>query len=81
MITRNCFEAKLSHRSDLLVETEEREAKPRWLDCVKALQNARQQAVIVTELMKNPQAQWQNVFSTVKTNQDYSLWQKFLCMD
>ena len=63
---------------DLLIETEKREAKPRWLDRVKALQGVRQQAEIVTELMKNPQAQQQDVFSIEETAQDKSMWQKLL---
>ena len=63
---------------DLIIETEKRECKPRWMDRVKALEGVRQQAEIVTELMKNPQAEQQNVFSIEETVQEKSMWQKFL---
>ena len=65
---------------DLIIETEKREAKPRWLERVKALEGVRQQAEIVTELMKNPPAQGQQqyVFSIEETVQEKSMWQKFL---
>ena len=63
---------------DLIIETEKRERKPRWMDRVKALEGVRQQAEIVTELMKNPQAQQQNVFSIEETAHEKSIWQKFL---
>ena len=63
---------------DLIIETEKREHKPRWMDRVKALEGVRQQAEIVTQLMKNPQAQQQNVFSIEETAQEKSMWQKFL---
>ena len=42
---------------DLIIESEKCEAKPRWLDRVQALESVRQQAEILTKLMKNPQAQ------------------------
>ena len=61
---------------DLLIETEKREAKPRWLDRVKALEGVRQQAMIVSELMKNPKGQQQNVFNVEETAQDKSWWKK-----
>ena len=61
---------------DLLIESEKREAKPRWLDRVKALEGVRQQAVIVSELMKSPKARQQNVFSVEETAQDKSIWKK-----
>ena len=54
---------------DLIIETEKRECKPRWMDRVKALEGVRQQAEIVTQLMKNPQAQQQDVFSIEETAQ------------
>ena len=60
---------------DLIIEAEKREAKPRWLERVQALKGVRQQAEIVTKLMKNPQVQQQNVFSIV---QEKSMWQTFL---
>ena len=63
---------------DLIIETEKREAKPRWLERVQALESVRHQAVIVTELMKNPQGQQQFVFSIEETTQEKSMWQKFL---
>ena len=62
---------------DLIIETEKHECKPRWMNRVKALEGVRQQAVIVTELMKNPQAQQQNVFS-IEVEETKSMWQKFL---
>ena len=61
---------------DLLIETEKCEAKPRWLDRVKALEGVGQQAMIVSELMKNPKGQQQNVFSVEETAQDKSWWKK-----
>ena len=63
---------------DLLIETEKREAKPRWLERVQALEGVRQQAEIVTKLMKNPQSQQQDVFSIKEIAQEKSMWQKFL---
>ena len=42
---------------DILIESEKREAKPRYLDRVKALEGVRKQAEIVSELMKNPKGQ------------------------
>ena len=63
---------------DLIIETEKRDCKPRWMNRVKALEGVRQQAVIVTELMKNPQAQQQDIFSIEETAQEKSMWQKFL---
>ena len=63
---------------DLIIETEKREHKPHWMDRVKALEGVRQQAEIVTQLMKNPQSQQQYVFSTEETPQEKSQWQKFL---
>ena len=63
---------------DLMMESEKREAKPRWLDRVKALKDVRQQAEIVNELMKNPHAQQQNVFSIEETEREKSMWQKYL---
>ena len=63
---------------DLIIESEKREAKPHWMDRVKALEGVRQQAKIVTELMKNPQGQQQYVFSIEETPQEKSMWQKFL---
>ena len=39
---------------DLIIETEKREAKPRWLDRVRALEGVQQQAKIVTKLIENP---------------------------
>ena len=64
---------------DLLIESEKHEAKPHWLDRVKALKGVRQQAVIVTELMKNPHTQQhQNVFNIEETAQEKNMWQKLL---
>ena len=63
---------------DLLIETEKREAKPHWMDRVQALESVRHQAVIVAELMKNPQAQQQDVFSIEETPLETSMWQKLL---
>ena len=63
---------------DLLIETEKREAKPRRLEHVKALEGVRQQAEIVTELMKIPQSQQQDMFSIEETAQEKAMWQKFL---
>ena len=63
---------------DLIIETEKREAKPRWMERVQALKDVRQQAEIVAELMKNPEAQQQNVFSIEETAQEKSMWLNFL---
>ena len=63
---------------DLLIESEKQEAKPRWLDRVKALEGVRQQAEIVTELMKNPHTQQQNVFNIEETAQEKNMWRKLL---
>ena len=63
---------------NLLIESEKREAKPRWLDRVKALEGVRQQAVIVSELMKSPKGRQQNVFCVEETAQDKSIWRKIL---
>ena len=63
---------------DLLIETEKHEAKPHWMDRVQALESIRHQAVIVAELMKNPQAQQQDVFSIEETPPETSMWQKLL---
>ena len=63
---------------DLLIESEKQEAKPRWLDHVKALEGVRQQAEIVTELIKNPHTQQQNVFNIEETAQEKNMWQKLL---
>ena len=63
---------------DLLIESEKREAKPCWMDRVKALDDVRQQTMIVAKLMQIPQAQQQNVFSIEETAQEKAMWQKFL---
>ena len=67
---------------DILIESEKREAKPRWLDRVKALEGVRQQAQIVTELKKNPKCQQQSFFSIEDSPQDSpqekSMWKKII---
>ena len=63
---------------DLLIETEKHEAKPHWMDRVQALESVRHQAVIVAELIKDPQAQQQDVFSIEETPLETSMWQKLL---
>ena len=63
---------------DLLIETEKHEAKPHWMGRVQALESVRHQAVIVAKLMKNPQAQQQDVFSFEETQLETSMWQKLL---
>ena len=63
---------------DLIIEAEKHEAKPRWLDRVQALESVRQQAEILTKLMKNPQAQQQDVFSIEETVQGKNMWQTLL---
>ena len=48
------------------------------MDRVQALESVRHQAAIVAELMKNPQAQQQDVFSIEETPLETSIWQKLL---
>ena len=56
---------------DLIIESEKREAKPRWLERVQVLECVRQQAEIITMSMKTPpQAQQQYLFSIEETVQE-----------
>ena len=67
---------------DILIESEKREAKPRWLERVQALEGVRQQAEIVSELKKNPKRQQNSFFSIEDSPQDspqeQSMWKKIL---
>ena len=57
---------------DLLIESEKREAKPRWLECVQALEGLQKHAKIV--LMKNPKGQQHSSFSVEESLWEQSLW-------
>ena len=63
---------------DILIESEKREAKPRWLERVQALEGVREQAKIVTELMKNPKGQQHSFFSVEEPPQEQSMWKKIM---
>ena len=63
---------------DILIESEKREAKPRWLERVQALEGVREQAQIVTELMKNPKGQQHSFFNAEESPQEQSVWKKIL---
>ena len=62
---------------DLLIESEKREAKPRWLERVQALEGVREQAKIVAEVMKNPKGQ-HSFFAVEDIPQEQSMWKKIL---
>ena len=63
---------------DILIESEKREAKDRWLERVQALEGVRQQAQIVTELRRNPERQQHSLSSAEESPQEKVWWKKIL---